>query len=180
MAVGAEPADYVTATNTAVLIDPNGDVWIEVTLAAPWLPEPPAADTAWSLIVGIGIDLGYQTNSSWWTLYDGSTRGEGSIVGDGITAGFDGEMWVTLDGKLVVRLPGSSPTGGLAVTNLGPDATFYSYGRLGLEEGSELQTWEETPPLGDITQLADPLPHPDWRLVEVNSLGPIRLDVPAG
>ena len=178
-AVVADPADYATITDWAVLVDVNGDVWIVATPAAPWLPGPDA-DTAFGLTVGIGIDLGYQTNTSWRTLYDGSTRAESSIVGADIRAALGGEVWVTPDGDLAVKLPGTSPTAGLSLTDLGPDAAIYLYGQLWPEEGSETQIWEETRPLGPVTQVTDPLPLPDWLREELDFYEPITLIIPAG
>ena len=178
-AVVADTADYVTITDWTVLADLNGDGWIVATPAAPWLPGPDT-DTAFGLIVGIGIDLGYQTNTSWWTLYDGTTRGESSIVGDDVRAALGGEVWVTSDGDLAVKLPGTSPTAGLSVTDLGPDAAIYLYGQLWPEEDSEAQTWEETRPLGPVTQVTDPLPLPDWLRQQLDFYEPITLIIPAG
>lgn len=175
--VAAEPVDYVTITETVVLVDPAGDVWVVATPAASWAQGPPATDTAWGLIVGVGVDLGYQINASWWTLYDGGTRGEGSIVGENVRAALDGEMWVTPDGELAVKLPGSSPTGGLPITDVGSDAEIYLFGQLWPEESSDIQSWEDTTPLGEITQTADLLPRPDWQAVEVD-FGPVILIVP--
>jgi len=179
VAVVADPGDYVTITDWTVLADLNGDGWIVATPAAPWLPGPDT-DTAFGLIVGIGIDLGYQTNTSWWTLYDGTTRGESSIVGDDVRAALGGEVWVTSDGDLAVKLPGTSPTAGLSVTDLGPDAAIYLYGQLWPEEDSEAQTWEETRPLGPVTQVTDPLPLPDWLRQQLDFYEPITLIIPAG
>ena len=169
----ADPADFVTITDAAVLVDPNDDTWIEVTLATPW---PPTNDVAWSLIVRVGIHLGPQIHIAQWTLHDGTTRGEGNIVGD-VTAALDSEMWVTTDGQLVVKLPGTSPTGGLAASDLGPNAELLLFGQLWLEEASEIQQWEESVTVGQITQVADSLPRPDWQPVETD-LGPITLIIP--
>ena len=151
----------------------NDDTWIEVTLATPW---PPTNDVAWSLIVRVGIHLGPQIHIAQWTLHDGTTRGEGNIVGD-VTAALDSEMWVTTDGQLVVKLPGTSPTGGLAASDLGENAELLLFGQLWLEEASEIQQWDYAVAWGQITQATDSLPRPDWQPVETD-LGPITLIIP--
>ena len=173
-----DPVALVTIVEATVLADPVGDVWIEVSFAAPWLLGRPGTDAAWNMIVQVGIAHGEQFNGTQWSLVDGKTRGEGFIAGD-VRAALDGEMWVTEEGKLVVKPPGLSPTGGLPASDLGPDATIYLFGQLILEEGDEIQRREETTPLGEVTQLTDPLPRSDWPPVETD-FGPVTLVIPGG
>ena len=175
-AVVSGPGDYVRCREATVVADLNGDAWIMATPIAPWLPGP-GSDATWSLILDVGIDLGTQTNTVRWTLYDGSTRGESHISGDNVKAALDSEMWVTPEGQVVVKLPGTSPTGGLSVTDIGPDAGITWFGQLWPQEDSELQQWDETKPLGEVTQVTDALPRPGWERVETD-FGPITLIIP--
>ncbi len=171
-----DPGDYVRCREATVVADLNGDAWIMATPAAPWLPGP-GPDTTWSLILDVGIDLGTQSNTVRWTLYDGSTRGESHISGDNVKAALDSEMWVTPEGQVAVKLPGTSPTGGLSVTDIGPDAGITWFGQLWPQEDSEFQQWDETKPLGEITQVTDALPRPGWERIETD-FGPITLIIP--
>ena len=97
--------------------------------------------------------------------------------GDNVKAALDSEMWVTPEGQVAVKLPGTSPTGGLSVTDIGPDAGITWFGQLWPEEDSEIQKWDETKPLGEITQVSDALPRPGWERVETD-LGPLTLIIP--
>ena len=78
---------------------------------------------------------------------------------------------------MAVKLPGTSPTGGLSVTDIGPDAGITWFGQLWPQEDSELQQWDETKPLGEVTQVTDALPRPGWERVETD-FGPITLIIP--
>lgn len=171
-----DPGDYVKCREATVVADLNGDAWIMATPIASWSPGP-GPSTTWSLILDVGIDLGTQTNTVRWTLYDGSTRGESHISGDNVKAALDAEMWVTPEGQVAVKLPGTSPTGGLSVTDIGPDAGIIWFGQLWPQEDSDLQQWDETKPLGEITQVTDALPRPGWERVETD-FGPITLIIP--
>ncbi len=176
--VATEAIDYVTITGASVLADPSGDVWVELTFAGSWIPGPPALDTAWFMQTIVGITSGGQYNSSAWSLQDGRTRGEGFMEGD-VRAAFDGEMWVTPQGRLVVRLPGLSDTGGLSVSDLGPDSEIFLYAQVVPEEGADFERIERTIPMGEVAQSSDNLPYSDWILVTTD-FGPITLVIPAG
>jgi hypothetical protein len=64
----------------------------------------------------VGIITGGQFHGTSWSLQDEKTRGEAFIDGD-VKAALNGEMWVTPEGRLVVRLPGLSDTDGLSALN---------------------------------------------------------------
>ena len=60
--------------------------------------------------------------------------GEGFVSG-GERAALNGEMWVTAEGKLVMKLPGFSSTGDLLASDLGPDAVVVVLSQVIFEAG---------------------------------------------
>ncbi len=174
-----DPANLVTTVGTDLLVDLNGDTWVALTLGEPWIAGPPPVDTAFNLIVNVGVDVEGQVHGTRWTLYDGATRGEGFIDGDDVKAALPSELWVTPDGRLVARIPGLSTTGGLALSQVGDSAELVLGGQIRLSEESELVQWVDRAPLGEATVVADPLPGLDWTAVEVDH-GPITLVIPEG
>ena len=170
---GSTTSDFIGGATRAV---PSG-MWRHLSHRARAGKLPKGLDAAWNMIVRVGIAYGGQFHGTQWSLVDGKTRGEGFIAGD-VRAALDGEMWGT-EGKLVVKPPGLSPTGGLSASDLGPDAEIVTSGQLILEEGDEIQRWEETTPLGEVTQVTDPLPRSDWQREETD-FGPVTLVIPGG
>jgi hypothetical protein len=96
-----------------------------------------------------------------------------------VRAALNGEMWVTPEGRLVVRFPGLSDTDGLAASSLAPDAQISLYAQVVPEEGADFERIERVVPLGQVTEPGQVLPLPDWILVETD-FGPITLVIPAG
>ncbi len=171
-----DPLNWVTVTAAEVLADPNDDAWVVATPATPWIAGPPPDDAAWSLIVDIGLDLGTQVHSVRWTLHDGSTRGESHIEG-AIEAALAAEMWLTPDGRIAVRLPGTSPTGGLSAGDVGAGAMITLFGQSWPTADGEIERTEETIAAGAVPVATEPLPLPGWQQVETE-FGPITLIVP--
>ena len=96
-----------------------------------------------------------------------------------VQASIDGEMRVTPKGTLVVKLPGLSPTGGLAAANLTSAARLTWLSQVILEEGDDIQRWDGDTTLGEIAQLTEPLPLLGWIPVATD-FGPVTLIVPTG
>jgi hypothetical protein len=170
-----DPVDQLAVLETAVFVDPEGDVLIVAEFAAPW--GPPSSAAAWNMSVNVGIADAGQTYRTDWSLADGKSRGVGyTFVDDRAVSSVDGEMWTTPEGRLVVKLPGSSPTGGLAATDMGPDAVVRWAAQLILEEGGETQRWNGQSPVGEINQLTEPTP-PGAQPIETD-FGPVTLVIP--
>jgi len=151
---------------------------VELTFAGSWAEGPPPLDTAWFIRTSVGILTDGQFHGASWSLHDGKTRGEGFMDGD-VKAAVNGEMWVTPEGRLVVRLPGLSDTGGLSASELATDAEVFLYGQVTPEEGADFERTERTVPLGEVTQSGEMLPLSDWIFVETD-FGPITLIIPGG
>jgi hypothetical protein len=87
-------------------------------------------------------------------------------------------MWVTPDGRLAMRLPGSSPSGGLDAGLVTPDTPLVLLSSLVEAEGEAPVSDNRNTVLGDIAGGGD-YPLVDWVELEPDT-EPIVLNVPSG
>ncbi len=173
----ADPFDLLTVVEASLLADPAGDLVAKAAFVVPWPEGTPSNAEVYDMFVQVGIAFDGQFNAASWSVTAGKTRGVGYIYGDA-PAAVDGELWLTPDGVLFGKLPGLSPTGGLSVSALGPDAVIAWDAYVILEEGGEIQRWNGEFPLGEIGEFSDATP-PGAQRVETE-FGPVELVIPGG
>jgi hypothetical protein len=181
-AVAIDPAAQLVIATSEAIVDSNGDLWILLGFDAPWVGESPTIDFAWAALVAAGVEIDGSIHGATWSVTDGQSYAEGLPGGSALprTAGNESivpaELWITPDGMLAIRLPGSSPTGGLDATLVAPDSTLIRVSRTWAEVRGDPSGSSESVALGPIAEGGN-LPLPTWLAIEPD-LGPIILNVP--
>ncbi len=166
-AVSTAPEDRVVIGASLAMADANGDVWVLLIFPNAWEGEPPTIDFAHSVQLGAAVELdGLQYGTLWTSAgqirFSTGIPGAPTLLDQGANPNrVPGEMWITPEGMLAIRLAGNSPTGGVPTSSVNADTTLVRISSLRETGDAEPIVTLDRVPLGGFV-LTGTLPVPSW------------------